>query len=359
VPRCREASPAEDGPPGVFSAIQSFVARWTSPLRAFSVLAAPAPAPSQPKISIIGIHGWYPTKLLQRVVGVGQPSLTSNKLVSRMAAVLATHYHGPWETPAVDKENDEGSVPGLARPLPSGLDPSRTLSLALEGEGKIMDRVQAYYDTIRDRFDPKNAPSSYPFSLTDSEELYMISHSQGAPVSILLLYQLIVSGLLPCPAASSQTESAPADPPSSSSWLFGANKASTMPSRRTAKMTLLCLAGILHGPFPELGQSYIVQYLEAESSRELFELNEVEQLEEEVQEVIKEFGQTSGNVRAENGGGLYPSELKTLRAKVRFALLRLLDWGVRVVGVGSWMDQVVPVSIPRPCMYVRHYLSCS
>jgi hypothetical protein len=80
----------------------------------------------------------------------------------------------------------------------------------------------------------------------------------------------------------------------------------------TQNVCILAMAGISHGPFPSLKSSLVVQYIESDPAKQLFDFN------------------------------LWNS---TISMKYREAMVHLLGVGVRVVAVGSWYDQVVPVSL--------------
>lgn len=267
---------------------------------------------------------------------VGAPSGTSEKFVQKMLAVLVEHYKEKGQT----------------------LDEDAVLKVVLEGEGKMLDRVDAFHQKIQqDHCGHEDAS----LNLSSYDEIYFVTHSQGAPVAILLLYRLVASGLIGHPTFSS---------PLSSSTSTSTSLSTSFKAQRPQKITVLTMAGILHGPFPELGKSLIVQYIEAESSRELFELNET-LLYAEVDEMVTEFsskepageeriesspldspemGSSSAASLSASASMLSPSPAPqdrvalSLSARVRLALIKLLRLGVRVVAVGSWMDQVVPVS---------------
>lgn len=310
-----------------------------------------------PRIAIIGIHGWYPMKILQKVVGT--PS-SSDRYVQKMSTQIEDHYTK------------------VGTPLPS----SSILKIPLEGEGKIMDRANLFYTIIRDKYcgfetpqmpstsytrnnkDNKIFPSSsssFPnvatssllsdesaYTLREVDHIYIVAHSQGAPVAILLLDRLIQSGLV---SISKNDIGSPDKPP-------GPKLFSSTPENggKSQKVTILSMAGILHGPFPQLGKSLFVQYIEAESSRELFELNDTCQNKETVEEVLESsfasspdpFRPDSDKIEhlPENTSSRVEKVYKNnvhLSQRIRSALIRLLGLGVKIVSTGSWMDQVVPL----------------
>lgn len=254
-----------------------------------------------PKIAIIGIHGWFPGKLLQRVVGI---PTGSDRYVQRMITVLRQYYKDKHKI-TIQNEN--------------------ILSIPLEGEGKMMDRVDSFMKEIHQNY--CSVSEKVPFTLSSCDDIYVVAHSQGAPVAILLLDKLVANGILSL--------------------------------QHPKRITLLSMAGIWHGPFPELGRSVIVQYIEAESSRELFELNEtllIEEVDELIQTTIPKEDSSSNNTLhgplPRDGKPPISPELQRLTLKrqqlklshrLRSATIRLLKKGIRIVAIGSWMDQVVPI----------------
>ncbi|KAJ1969452.1 hypothetical protein IWQ62_000619 [Dispira parvispora] len=76
------------------------------------------------------------------------------------------------------------------------------------------------------------------------------------------------------------------------------------------RVGMLAMAGISHGPFPHLKDNLVVKYFEAEAARELFTLAD---------------GKSAVSRRYQS------------------AISRVLDRGVKVVTVGSMVDQVVPL----------------
>lgn len=185
--------------------------------------------PVNSKYVALGVHGWFPNKWLQRVIGV--PRGTSDRLSAKMCAVCG----------------------GKA--------------IALEGEGRIMDRVALHCRQAEERKE----------LLSAATDLYFVAHSQGAPVAALLIDRLIDKGII---------------------------------SPMAQRIGLLALAGIFQGPLPALKSNLVVQYVEAEAARELFELNNPE---------------------------------SDISQKLQNAMQRLLFAGVRVMVTGSWLDQVVPI----------------
>lgn len=147
----------------------------------------------QRKRLIIGIHGWYPNKFLQKIIG--EPEGTS----FRLAHSMNKHLNGEI--------------------------------IAHEFEGKIMDRVNSHFKYLTNTY--KN--------FLDFSEFIIISHSQGSPVSVFLLEQLLQNRLI---------------------------------NPLTQNIYIVSLAGILQGPLKALKNNLVVKYLEADAARELFELSD-------------------------------------------------------------------------------------
>jgi len=174
--------------------------------------------PRRKKILIIGVHGWIPTKMLQTVVGA--PRGTSALLCAQLKNKIleqerARHDEGqPLGFFEAERSNNPVELPEIE-------------TFGLEGAGCIEERVERYYAMLRES--PK---------LSEADTLYVVGHSQGAVVALLLLGKLLNEGLL-----------------------------------RDKNAGLLALAGIFHGPLAPLRDNLLVKYVEADAARELFELN--------------------------------------------------------------------------------------
>ena len=75
------------------------------------------------------------------------------------------------------------------------------------------------------------------------------------------------------------------------------------------RVTLFSAAGIFHGPFPPLRKNLVVQYVEAEAARQLFHLNDPQ---------------------------------SSVSQALLKALDRVLQSGINMTVIASWLDQVVP-----------------
>ncbi|KAF9419846.1 hypothetical protein BGZ94_009285 [Podila epigama] len=183
--------------------------------------AAPDPIIQGPnrirKVVIFGIHGWFPTKLVRTVIG--EPTGTSKKFCDEMELALKDYLR----IHNVDiPEEDITLIP-------------------LEGEGKVLDRVDILYNNLI-----RNP--SWRHATANADLVLVATHSQGTPTSIMLVARLIQEGLLRV----------------------------DMDDPRMQRIGILTMAGISHGPFPFLKGNLIVRWFEAEAAGELFEFMDSE-----------------------------------------------------------------------------------
>ncbi|ORX66547.1 hypothetical protein DL89DRAFT_226670 [Linderina pennispora] len=159
----------------------------------------------------------------------------------------------------------------------------------LVGEGRIEDRVDLLLSQIID-------PGPRADVLGAADTVFVVTHSQGTPVSALLLERLMELGLV-------------------------------VPRRQ--RVCMLAMAGISHGPMPYLRDNVVIRYIESEAARELFELMD-------------------------------PSSPQSQRYVA--ALSTILHKGVRLICVGSWVDEVVPLysgilqGVSHPNVYRAVYI---
>ena len=205
------------------------------------------------KISLLGFHGWFPNKLIQRVIG--DPRGTSTRMVDMLETAV----------------NEDDPFP----PFCEG--PASIYKFALKGEGTIEERVEKHFDEL------KNVPLNYSHEgltsiqhLKESDTIILGAHSQGAPVAIILLAKLLDAGII---------------------------------NLDKQNVSILTVAGIFHGPFPPLRKNLVVQYVEADAARQLFDLNNPD------------------------------SDVSALLA---VSLDKVLRAGINITCVASWLDQVVP-----------------
>lgn len=169
------------------------------------------------KVAIIGVHGWFPVKLIRTVIG--EPTGTSKKFCDEMHLALKDY---------LKVHNVE-------------LEPEDCTLIPLEGEGKVLNRVEILYQNLVKNEEWKTA-------LHEADLVLVATHSQGTPTSTLLVSRLIEEGMLRC---------ALEDP-------------------NMQRIGILAMAGISHGPFPFLKGNLIVRWFEAEAAQELFEFMDSE-----------------------------------------------------------------------------------
>ncbi|KAG0051763.1 hypothetical protein BGZ83_003327 [Gryganskiella cystojenkinii] len=165
------------------------------------------------KAVIIGIHGWYPRKALRTVIG--EPTGTSQKFCDEMDLALKEYLdsHG------------------------KRLDPNDVTLIPLEGEGKVLERVDLLYQQFVRNLEWRQA-------IQEADLVLVATHSQGTPTSVLVVARMIKEGLL---------------------------RVKEDDPRGQQRIGMLTMAGISHGPFPFLKGNLIVRWFEAEAAGELFE----------------------------------------------------------------------------------------
>ncbi|KAG0049460.1 hypothetical protein BGZ83_005756 [Gryganskiella cystojenkinii] len=164
------------------------------------------------KVAIIGVHGWFPIKLIRTVIG--EPTGTSKKFCDEMDLALKDY---------LKIHNVE-------------LDPEDITLIPLEGEGKVLKRVEILYQNLVKNDTWKNA-------IHEADLVLVATHSQGTPTSTMLIARLIEEGMLRVDEN---------DP-------------------KMQRIGILAMAGISHGPFPFLKGNLIVRWFEADAAQELFE----------------------------------------------------------------------------------------
>ncbi|OCL11052.1 hypothetical protein AOQ84DRAFT_361871 [Glonium stellatum] len=207
-----------------------------------------APSPPQIKKAIaIGVHGYFPAPLLQKVLG--QPTGTSIRFANAAAAAIQEWTEARGYSAEIEK-------------------------VALEGEGFIADRVSTLWKLLLNWIE----------HIKSADFILVACHSQGVPVAIMLVAKLIQFGCV-----------------------------------NAARIGVCAMAGVNLGPFPE----YRTRYLGG-TAAELFE-----------------FSQPTSIVSQMYLG----------------ALEEVLQYGVRIVYIGSIDDQLVSLesstfsNIAHPYIY--------
>lgn len=169
------------------------------------------------KILIIGVHGFFPTRMIRPIIGA--PKGTSLKFANEAEKAIIRYC---LENKLLnDKEESSISIQ----------------KIALEKEGKIFDRVTFFVDIL----------TKWEQELNEADFIFVAAHSQGCVVSIILLAQLIKSGILK--------------------------------NAIHKRIGILGMAGVNNGPFYGVDKSLFMKAysaIEHESLLELFELNKFE-----------------------------------------------------------------------------------
>ncbi|KAJ3083811.1 hypothetical protein HDU99_005899 [Rhizoclosmatium hyalinum] len=176
-----------------------------------NTLMAPKPPAIPRRVVVIGVHGWFPGRLLRNITGT--PTGTSQKFAEKMEQAVRMHFLDTTDT---------------------NLPPSSISSISLEGHGKVEDRVDKLHAQIM------RPDSGYAKAIQDADTVLVAAHSQGCPVSVMLFARLVREGFID-------------------------------PSRQ--RVCLLLMAGISHGPFPHLKSSVVLK-VEADAARQLFDFND-------------------------------------------------------------------------------------
>ncbi|EPB85541.1 hypothetical protein HMPREF1544_07630 [Mucor circinelloides 1006PhL] len=160
------------------------------------------------RIVVVGVHGWFPMKLVRSMIG--EPTGTSIKFCEQMVSGVKLYFESEHQVTLPD---------------------DAITMVPLEGEGKVEDRVNQLYTKLIDN-------SKWLEAVSSADVVLWATHSQGTPVSIMLLQRLLERGHIHVIRQS---------------------------------ICVLAMAGISSGPFPALKGSLIVKYFEADAARELFE----------------------------------------------------------------------------------------
>ncbi|KAK0559064.1 hypothetical protein OC844_004679 [Tilletia horrida] len=163
------------------------------------------------KIVVLGIHGWFAQFAILKNV-MGEPTGTSFKFAKEMSDAVRRHFKDAgWE-----------------------LNPEAITVIALEGDGKVADRVHRLSVSLLSN-------PAWVKDLHEADAIFFSAHSQGTIVGTELLARLI-------------------------------EQKHIQPER--TRVCLLAMAGIHEGPFPHLQSAIMSAYLnyfETAAARELFE----------------------------------------------------------------------------------------
>ncbi|CCD23753.1 uncharacterized protein NDAI_0C00920 [Naumovozyma dairenensis CBS 421] len=182
------------------------------------------------KVLIVGIHGFFPTKMIRPFIG--EPTGTSTKFIKEAEEIVEKYFHDHDQACEISK-------------------------IALEKEGDIFDRVEYFFSIMQ----------KWAKEINDSDFIYFVSHSQGCPVSIILLAKLIESGIINV---------------DNSKFFTGSASAEVGFCSQKKIISVLAMAGINNGPFYGADQTLFVrayQTIERDSLRELFEFQKFDSIQ--------------------------------------------------------------------------------
>lgn len=162
LPSVHDSLPAEQSQSYIHSLVRIFARRGSSTQAPQKHLTITAHPPKIHKAVAIGVHGYFPTPLVQKVLG--QPTGTSLKFANHAAAAIAR-----WTSAHQDSS------------------PVTIEKIALEGEGMISVRLDTLWKLLL----------NFLHHLRNADLVVLACHSQGVPVSIMLLARLISFGVLP------------------------------------------------------------------------------------------------------------------------------------------------------------------
>ncbi|EDO17667.1 hypothetical protein Kpol_1004p42 [Vanderwaltozyma polyspora DSM 70294] len=220
------------------------------------------------KVLIIGVHGFFPTRMIRPFIG--EPTGTSAKFITEAEKIVRS-YFSKYNTPIEINK------------------------IALEREGKVLERVNFFYDTLENNINEINS----------ADFIYFVAHSQGCPVTIILLGRLIDTGIIR---------------PNTS--YFDSNDELPYSSGKKV-ISVLAMAGVNNGPFYGADQTLFVRAystIESDSLKELFE--------------FQKFDSTLSR--------MYIQNLKTIIRR-----------NVKITFVGSINDQLVPL-YSSICLFAHH-----
>lgn len=196
------------------------------------------------KALIIGVHGFFPNKYLRALIG--EPTGTSIKF-----AIEAEKSVLKW----AQDQNLDISIQ----------------KIALEREGKVLDRVGFFTEVME----------KWCHDLERADFIFFAAHSQGVPVSIILLSRLIAQGIIKNPEKKC--------------------------------IGVLAMAGVNNGPFYGIDQKLLIKAYSKIENESMWEL----------------FGfQNAQSIQSKE----YLSSIKLVISK-----------NVKIVYVGSIDDQLVPL----------------
>lgn len=222
------------------------------------------------RVLLVGVHGFFPTKMIRPLIG--EPTGTSTKFITEAEKAVIRWFH-KLDTPVEIKK------------------------IALEKEGKIFDRVAFFFEVMKKWSDEINK----------ADFVYFVAHSQGCPVTIILLAKLIEAGVIDLDMVSTDPEAPSA----------------LATTRKKKIISVLAMAGVNNGPFYGVDQTLFVRAystIEDNSLKELFQFQ----------------------------------NFNSLQSKKLVQSLRIIiGSNIKITFVGSINDQLVPL-YSSTCLFAQH-----
>lgn len=253
------------------------------------------------RVVVVGVHGWFPTKMLTSWVAVhspanhsviGEPTGTSAKFATMMGDAVKKFF----QDNAVDEED------------------IRLTMIPLEGEGTIESRVDRLYKQYLSN-------PAWINDLRRADAILFAAHSQGCIVTTHLISRMIAQGHIRTPlnreaVARCEWAFGPIGIVPDEKSKRGRQLAANLPGAEGGrqKVAMLAMCGVHLGPLYSISTSSVIgpylQWFENAAARELFE-----------------FQDSSSRVSQ----------------AYQKALAMILENEVRVLLLSSLNDQVVPI----------------
>ncbi|AGO14125.1 AaceriAER328Wp [[Ashbya] aceris (nom. inval.)] len=222
------------------------------------------------KVLLVGVHGFFPMKVIRPLIG--EPTGTSTKFITEAEKTVVQWFR--------DRQT-----------------PVDVSKIALEKEGKVFERVDFFFEVMK----------KWANEINEADFIYFVAHSQGCPVTIILLAKLLEAGVI-------QLNSVYVDREMTNELAE---------ERRKKVVSVLAMAGINNGPFYGVDQTFLVKAystIENDSLQELFQFQ----------------------------------DFNTVQSKKYIQSLRLIiASNVKITYVGSINDQLVPL-YSSTCLFAHH-----
>ena len=222
------------------------------------------------KILLVGIHGFFPKRIVRNLIG--SPRGTSWKFIEEAELTVHDYFQN------------------LNIPIQVG-------KIPLQRSGCVMERVEYFVGLLK----------NWKEEMNSADIILFVAHSQGCPVSVLLLSYLISNGIVQLDKERDVYD----------------EQGGFINETYRKHIGLICMAGLTNGPSLGLFESKIVklyQSLERPSLRELFE---------------------------------FQSRNSELSQQFLTGLNVLVNADVKISMIGSLNDQVVPL-YSSLCIFLQH-----